>query len=117
MSDIDFGLAWDFTDPADGVHDKLQFQRNWAPPGDQRIFDGTGQLVAVVADARRPANGHTIAISRPNVAQPAVEAALDGWESRARVTAADVAVLGIGRRINTANLATIRGRIHAAGLD
>jgi hypothetical protein len=116
MPDIDFGLAWDFIDPADRVPRQLRFQRNWAPAGDPPIFDGTGQLVAVVADRHRPDNGDTIAISRPNVAQSDIEAALDGWETWARVSVADRAVLRIGGS-NTANLATIRGRIHAAGLD
>ena len=59
MSDIDFGLGLDFVDPADGVPRQLRFERNWAPPGDPRVFDGTGQLVAVIADGTRPDNGHT----------------------------------------------------------
>ena len=104
MSDIDFGLAFDFIDRADGIPRQLRFHRNWAPPGDPRVFDGTGQLIAVVADANRPDNGHTIAISRPNVEFDDVEAALDGWQSWAKTGS------------YTVDLAAIRSRIHAAGL-
>jgi len=105
MPDIDFGLAYEFIDPADGAPRQLRFQRNYAPAGDPRTFDGTGQLIAVVADGRRLDNGHPLAISRPDVPLEAVEAALDGWETWAMVGDTDV------------NLAEIRRRIHDAGLD
>jgi hypothetical protein len=55
--DIDLGDAYDFVDE-DGKPYKLRFRRNWAPRNDPRIFDGTGQLIAVVADVTRPDN-HT----------------------------------------------------------
>ena len=50
-----------------------------------RIFDGTGQLIAVVADSARPDNQAEVAISRPKVPQADVERALDGWEQWATV--------------------------------
>jgi hypothetical protein len=59
----------------------------------------------VVADADRADNGDIVAISRPNVRRADVEAALDGWETWAELTT------------ETVNLAQIRRRIHAAGLD
>jgi hypothetical protein len=83
----------------------LRFRRNWAPANSPETFDGTGQLIAVVADADRADNGDIVAISRPNIARADVEAALDGWETWAELTP------------DTINLAAIRRRIHAAGLD
>ena len=103
--DIDYGLALDFIDDTDGRPLQLRFRRNWAPAHAAETFDGTGQLIAVVADADRPDNGDTVAISRPNVSRADVEAALDGWETWAELTP------------DTVNLAPIRRRIHAAGLD
>jgi hypothetical protein len=76
-----------------------------APADSPETFDGTGQLIAVVADADRADNGDIVAISRPNVSHADVEAALDGWETWAELTP------------QTVNLAAIRRRIHAAGLD
>jgi len=103
MSDIDLGLAFDFIDPADGAPRQLRFSRNLTPPGDPRVFDDAGQLIAVVVDVRRPDNGHTIAVSRPNVRFDDVETALHGWETSA-VNGPD-----------TVDLAAIRRRIRAAG--
>ncbi|SBS77474.1 conserved hypothetical protein [uncultured Mycobacterium sp.] len=111
MPDIDFGLAYEFVDPSDGVPRQLRFRQNYAPPGDPRIFDGTGQLVATVADGHRADNGHELAISRPGVQLTDVELAIDGWDDWATFYVADN---GIDRHIN---LAAIRRRIHAAGLD
>ena len=105
--DIDLGDAYDFVDE-DAKPYKLRFRRNWAPRNDPRIFDGTGQLIAVVADVTRPDNHTEIAISRPNVAQADVERALEGWEQWATVIDAVTYCM--------INLATIRNRIHAAGL-
>jgi hypothetical protein len=105
--DIDLGDAYDFVDE-DGKPYKLRFRRNWAPRNDPRIFDGTGQLTAVVADVTRPDNHTEIAISRPNVAHADVERALQGREQWATVIDAVTYCL--------INLATIRNRIHAAGL-
>ncbi|KPN48694.1 hypothetical protein [Mycobacterium intracellulare] len=110
MADIDYALAWDFIDPADGKPRQLRFRRNFAPRNDPRTFDGTGQLVAVVADAHRADNGDEIAISRPDVLFDAVEAALEGWEDWATLFEENN---GIDRYIN---LAAIRDRIRAAGL-
>ncbi len=89
---------------------QLRFRRNFAPRNDPRIFDGTGQLVAVVADGHRSDNGDEIAISRPGVLSDDVEAALAGWEDWATLRIADN---GIDRTIN---LARIRDRIRAKGL-
>jgi hypothetical protein len=105
MADIDYALAWDFIDPADGVPRQLRFQRNSVPKNDPRVFDGTGLLVAVVANGGRDDNGDSVAISRPNVRFDDVEAALEGWQTWAMLTDTEV------------NLAQIRRRIHAAGLD
>jgi hypothetical protein len=75
--EIDYGDARDFVDD-DGKPYKLRFRRNPAPRNDPRTFDGTGQLVAVVADTNRPDNHTEIPNSRPNVLQAAVERILDG---------------------------------------
>lgn len=111
MTEIDYALAWDFIDPADGKPRQLRFGRNFAPRNDPRIFDGTGQLVAVVADAHRPDNGDEIAITRPCVLFDDVEAAPEGWQDWATLY---VDANGIDRTIN---LAAIRDRIRAAGLS
>lgn len=110
MTDIDYALAWDFIDPTDGKPRQLRFRQNYAPPDDPRIWDGTGQLIAVVADARRPDNGDEIPISRPDVLLDDVEAALEGWQDWATL---HVDEYDIDRTIN---LGTIRERIRAAGL-
>jgi hypothetical protein len=103
--DIDYGLALDFIDDQDGRPLQLRFRRNWAPADSPETFDGTGQLIAVVPDAGRADNGDIVAISRPNVSRADIERALDGWETWAELTP------------DTINLAQIRRRIHAAGLD
>jgi hypothetical protein len=103
--DVDYGLALDFIDDRDGRPLQLRFRRNWAPPDSPETFDGTGQLIAEVADADRADNGNIVAISRPGVARADVEKAFDGSESWAELTP------------ETVNLAAIRRRIHAAGLD
>ena len=103
--DIDYGLALDFIDDRDGRPLQLRFRRNWAPADSPETFDGTGQLIAEVVDAERVDNGDMVAISRPNVSRADVEKALDGWETWAELTA------------ETVNLAQIRRRIRAAGLD
>jgi hypothetical protein len=103
--DIDYGLALDFIDDRDGRPLQLRFRRNWAPADSPETFDGTGQLIAVVVAADRADNGDIVAISRPNVARADIEAALDGWEIWAELSP------------ETINLAQIRRRIRAAGLD
>lgn len=55
MADIDYALAYDFIDPAEGMARQLRFRRNWEPPGGPGVFGGTGQLVAVIAHAGHPA--------------------------------------------------------------
>ncbi|GAB4659276.1 hypothetical protein MOKP64_15760 [Mycobacterium avium subsp. hominissuis] len=89
---------------------QLRFRRNFAPRNDPRIFDGTRQLVAVLADGHRSDNGDEIAISRPGALSDEVEPALAGWEDWATLRIADN---GIDRRIN---LARIRDRNRAKDL-
>lgn len=104
MTDIDYGLALDFVDPADNITHQLCFRRNWAPPGDPRLFDGTGQLLAVINDAGRPDHGRAQALTRPGVAHADVEAALAGWQTWAMLTD------------TVADLAAMRRALIAAGL-
>ncbi|MDP7706899.1 MULTISPECIES: hypothetical protein [Mycobacterium] len=104
MSDIDYALAYDFIDPSDGIARQLRFERNWAPPGDRRIFDGTGQLVAVVAEYGHPRNGDTLPISRPDVQLSDVNNAINGWETWAAITDTTYNLAPITRRINSAGL-------------
>lgn len=104
MPDSDFGAALDFIDTAEGIPRQLRFQRNWAPPDDPRIFDGAGQLVAVIAATGRPDNGHTLPITRPDVDLDHVERVLEGWQDWAKLST------------YTIDLAAIRRRIQAAGL-
>jgi hypothetical protein len=80
------------------------------PRNDPRIFNGTGQLVAVVADAQRPDNADEIAISRPGVLFDDVETGLDGPQDPATRY-----VYANGTE-HTINLAIIGDRMRAAGL-
>jgi hypothetical protein len=96
--DIDYALRWHFIDDRDGRPLQLRFRMDAAD-------DTVGQLVAAVADGRRRDNHEVIPISRAGVTQTAVDAALDGWQTWARITD------------ETVNLAEIRRHIHAAGLD
>jgi len=105
MACIDYGLAYDFIDPNDGIPRQLRFERNYGPPGHRPTFTGTGQLVAVVAEAGRPDNGHTLALTRPDVNQAAVDQVIDGWQDWAMLSDREV------------NLAEIRRRVRAARLD
>lgn len=109
MVDKDYALAWQFVDD-DGRPRQLRFRLNFAPADDPRIFDGTGQLVATIADATRPDNFDEIPISRPNVNEADVDAALEGWEDWALLAAENN---GIDRWIS---LPAIRKRITDAGL-
>jgi hypothetical protein len=102
--DIDYALVWNFVD-LDGRPHQLRFRRDDDPKHDADVLSGTGQLIAVIADPQRPDRGDTFAISRPAVSHAAAEQALDGWQSWAMITE------------DTVNLAEIRRRIHAAGLD
>ena len=109
MVDKDFALAWQFVSE-DGRPRQLRFRMNFAPAGDPRTFDGTGQLVATIADADRSDNFDEIPITRPNVNEEAVDAVLDGWEDWALLYEADN---GLDRWIS---LTAIQDRINAAGL-
>lgn len=109
MTEIDYAV-WDFIDPADGKPRQLRFRQNYAPPDDPRVYDGTGQLIAVVAKANRPDNGDEIAISIPGVLFDDVEAAIAGWENWA------TRYVGPGTK-RVVDLALIRDRIRAKGLS
>ncbi|VBA34487.1 hypothetical protein [Mycobacterium pseudokansasii] len=109
MADIDYGEACDFVDAAGRPH-QLRFRRNFAPPDDPRVFDGTGQLIAVVTGAGRADHGDEIAISRPTVNQREIDAALHGWQDWA------TAYLDDAQGYAVVNLSLIQGRIQAAGL-
>ena len=100
--EIDFGLALNFVD-TDGKPRQLRFRRNWADIDSPEIFDGTGQLIAVVTGGGRSPD--EIALTRAGVNEAAVMAALDGWQTWAATLEP--------RQIN---LAEIRRRIAAAGL-
>jgi hypothetical protein len=102
--DIDYALMWNFVD-LDGRPRQLRFRRDDDPQRATDILCGTGQLIAVITDPQRPDRGDTVAISRPGVAYTDVEQALDGWQGWAMITE------------DTVNLAEIRRRVHAAGLD
>jgi hypothetical protein len=78
MADIDFGLAYEFVDPSDGVPSRVSVRT--PTPGDPRIFDSTGQLVATVADGHRADNGHELPISRPDVQLADIQLPNDGWD-------------------------------------
>ena len=95
--EIDYALAWDFIDD-DGRPYQLRFLR-------ETHFSDNGQLIAVIAKPRRRDKGHTIPISRPGVNFHAVEAALTGWQTWARITE------------TTVNLGAIRRCIKDKGLD
>ena len=99
--EIDFALNWTFVFPEDGRPRQLRFRRTG---GDTNPFKGTGQLIAVIADANRADNGHTICLSRDGVAYTDIDLALDGWELWSKIDE------------TTVNLATIRRRIQTAGL-
>lgn len=109
MVDKDYALAWTFVDEA-GKPRQLRFRMNFAPAGDPRTFDGTGQLVATIADGHRAANHDEIAISRPDVEEAAVDAAIEGWEDWALLHAENhgidrwISLPAIGKRINDAGL-------------
>ncbi|KAA0093583.1 hypothetical protein CIW49_26335 [Mycolicibacterium sp. P1-18] len=95
--DIDYALRWHFVDATDGRPRQLRFRCT--------TENTTGQLLAVIADPHRDDSDDVLALTRPDVAQAAVDAALDGWHTWARLTD------------DTLNLTEIRRRIHAAGLD
>lgn len=107
MSDIGFGETWDFLDPR-GRSTRLRFRRDILSSGDYRIFDTTGQLIAVAADHEHAGDDAEIAVSRPHVRLADVTAALTGWHAWATL-------LDNGNR-RWISLAQIQDRIRAAGL-
>jgi hypothetical protein len=109
MPEIDYALSWDFID-ANGKPRQLRFRRNYAGADDPRIFDGSGQLIAVIVDGDRDDNGDEIAISAPNVRRCDVDAALKGWQDWATLYVAD------DRIDRVMNLGEIQRRIQHAGL-
>jgi hypothetical protein len=56
--DIDYALAWQFID-LEGRPRQLRFRRDDSPASD--VLAGTGQLIAVITDPRRPDRDDTIA--------------------------------------------------------
>jgi hypothetical protein len=109
MPEIDFAMSWDFID-INGKPRQLRFRRNYAAQDDPRIFDGTGQLIAVIVDGERDDNGDEIAISAPNTRLGAVDAALKGWQDWATLYIAD------DRIDRVMSLCEIQRRIQHAGL-
>jgi hypothetical protein len=109
MPEVDYALSWDFID-TNGKPRQLRFRRNYASADDPRIFDGTGQLIAVIVDGDRDDNGDEIAISAPNVHRVHIETALKGWQDWATLYIADD---GIDRCMS---LSEIQRRIQHAGL-
>lgn len=108
MPDTDYDLAWDVVDPREQIPRQLRFQRNWAPLG-AREYSTTPPNSSPWS--HRPDNGHTLAISRPDVALEHVDTALAGWQHWAKMSHTSTA-----RRAPVANLNAIRARIRDAGL-
>ncbi|WP_084043349.1 hypothetical protein [Mycobacterium avium] len=106
MPTIDYALAHDFIDPADTtVPYRLEFHHPYIAdedPHPQRS-NPAGQLRAVVK-GRHPRRGTAIAISRAGVHYNAIQAAIGTWPWRESTH-------------TTIDLAQIRERVRAAGLD
>ena len=78
MPEIDYALAYDFLTSEDpGIRYQLRFRPDTVTYGNPWESNPTGQLVAVVVEFGHPRNGHTIAISRPQVRFNDVETAVD----------------------------------------
>ncbi|KMO69833.1 hypothetical protein [Mycolicibacterium chlorophenolicum] len=107
MPTIDYALAHDFIDPADTtIPYRLEFQHPYVADQDPHPTrsNPAGQLRAVVK-GRHPHRGTAIAISRLGVHYNSVQAAIGDtwpWREPARTTI---------------DLAQIRERVRAAGLD
>ncbi|MCV7200598.1 hypothetical protein H7J71_01045 [Mycolicibacterium peregrinum] len=95
--DTDFALAYSFIDATDGKPRQLRFRHNL-------VDQSRGQLIAVVADGRRPDNGDCIPISHANVKFEKVQWALTGWQIWARLTDTQI------------NLTVIREQLRIRGL-
>lgn len=107
MAEIDYALAWHFKLDGDPRNLQLRFRRNWAT-GRATVFDGTGQLVAVVIHPGAADNEQTYAISRPDVDFQTVEKVIEGWQRWAWISGPE------NQRNISLNL--IAARLVAAGL-
>lgn len=103
MNIVGHALAWNFFD-FDGRPRQLRFPRHRAPAASPEILSSTGQLVALIADARRTEDEATVVISRPGIRYTDVEQAIDGWQNWAAITGDTIDLLQIRRRICTAGL-------------
>ena len=107
MAEIDYAFAWHFQFDGDSRNLQMRFRRNWAP-GRASVFDGSGQLIAVVINPGGADNEQTYAISKPDVDFQTVESVIDGWERWAWVSGPE------NQRNISLNL--IHARLAAAGL-
>ena len=104
MPIIDYALAYDFVDPADTtIPYRLEFQHPHRDGEDPhpRLSDPVGQLRAVVRGSH-PQRGTVSVLTRAGVHYNEVQAAIGPWPWHAP---------------HKIDLAQIRARIHAAGLD
>ena len=108
MTEVDYAMAWHFRFDGDPRNLQLRFRRKWAPAGSPTVFDGTGQLVAVVINYGGLDNGRTYPISDTGVSFESVEDAIEGWERWGWVSGAE------NQRIISLDL--IAARLTAAGL-
>ena len=108
MTEIDYALAWHFKLDGDPRNLQMRFRRNWAPAGSGTVFDGSGQLVAVVIHPGHPDNEQVYAISRPDVDFQTVEKVIEGWQRWAWISGPE------NQRNISLNL--IHARLAAAGL-
>jgi hypothetical protein len=107
MSEIDYPANWKYHLPGDNRRMHMRFRRNWGPKGGA-VFDGTGQLIAVVIRPGHPDNHEVIALSRPNVNFDLVEDVLDGF--------GEWAWTGGTAPQRTISLDIVRRRLAACGL-
>ena len=107
MVEIDYAMAWHFKLDGDPRNLQLRFRRNWAT-GRGTVFDGTGQLVAVVINPGCADNEQTYAISKPDADFQTVENVIEGWQRWAWVSGPE------NQRNISLNL--IHARLAAAGL-
>jgi len=107
LSDIDYGLACEFWDEQ-GRPLQMRFRRDYAPAGSGELFADTGQLLAVIDDARRGDSGDEVALTRPGVSRAAVEEVLEGWMDWAAIDRDEfcpkISLPVIGRRMAAGGL-------------
>ena len=108
MAEIDYAMAWHFKIDGDPRNLQMRFRRNWAAPGSGTVFDGTGQLIAVVIHPGHADNEQTFALSKPDVDFQTVENVIEGWQRWAWVSGPE------NQRNISLNL--IHARLAAAGL-